>query len=375
MVALLVITAGTIYLFAQLSKLSSPLLPASASAYAWEAMASSDNLQGGSSEIVIQDSESTFNFNFVLSEDRHPPWVAFNLTFADYKKPVEYIDWSRYATLTLVLTCTPSNMLSLSLYTFDEDLTQPDDFSSFRNPSKFLRCSEDREMVTINLRDLAIPGWWLYEHDLPLTDQRYRLDKIIGLTIHNSYQSSRHVPSNVTIYSATLEGRSWRFFYLACLLGVVVWSGFLFWVVRRVGRRRIERIIEETKKAQPFIPYQQLPETNRHDKSKSAVLSYLSTEYANPDLNIEMVASAVGTNRAKINNILKEERGLTFSVYLNKLRTAEAARLLLKKEASIAEISYAVGYSNPSYFITVFKKEYGCTPKGFKKHIEDSDSP
>lgn len=373
--ALLVVTVGTIYLSVQLSKLSAPLLPASTSAYAWKALANSDNIQSGSSEIVVRDSGSTFNFDFLLTEDRSPPWVAFNLEFGDYKNPSQYVDWSRYTTLDLVVTCTPSNLLSLSLYTFEEGLTQPDDFSSFRNPRKFFTCSEDRQTVKINLRDLATPEWWLYEHDLPLSNQQYRLDKVIGLAIHNSYQSPLQISSNVTIYAANLEGRDWRYFYLACLLGVAVWSGVLVWGIRRRTRERIERIIEETRKDQPFIPYQQLPEVTRQDKNKNAVLSYLATEYANPELNIEMVASVVGINRAKINELLKEERGLTFSAYLNKLRLTEAARLLLKKEASVAEISYAVGYSNPSYFITVFKKEYGCTPKGFKKHMADSSDP
>lgn len=372
--ALIVITVGAIYLFAQLSKLSAPLLPASASAYAWEALANADNLQGGSSEIAVRESGSIINFDFLLTDDRSPPWVSFNLAFGDYENPTQYIDWSRYTTLNLVMTCTPSNLLLLTLYTFEEGLTQAGDFSTFRNPSRFFTCSEDRQTVKINLRDLATPEWWLDQHGVPLSDQKYRLDKVIGLALHNSYQSPRRVSSNVTIYAATLEGRDWRYFYLACLLGVALWSGVLVWAARRHTRRRIERIKEEIRKDQPFIPYQQLPTETRQDKNKDAVLNYLSTEYANPELNIEMVASAIGINRAKINEILKEERGLTFSVYLNKLRLAEAARLLLSKDSSVAEISYAVGYSNPSYFITVFKKEYGCTPKAFKTHREDSSN-
>jgi len=33
----------------------------------------------------------------------------------------------------------------------------------------------------------------------------------------------------------------------------------------------------------------------------------------------------------------------------------------------VAEIAYAVGYRNVSYFNKLFKEEYGCTPKTFRK--------
>ena len=110
------------------------------------------------------------------------------------------------------------------------------------------------------------------------------------------------------------------------------------------------------------------------NKTKDAVLSYIATEYANPDLNIEMVASATAANRAKINEILKNEYGFTFSVYLNKLRLAEAARLLHDDDLSVADVADGVGYGSPSYFITLFKKEYGCTPSSYKNHKTTASS-
>jgi len=80
-----------------------------------------------------------------------------------------------------------------------------------------------------------------------------------------------------------------------------------------------------------------------------------------------MAATALGVNRTKINDILKEELGLTFSTYLNKLRLTEAARLLSEnEEANVSEIAYSVGYNNASYFNKLFKAEYGCVPKTFK---------
>ena len=58
------------------------------------------------------------------------------------------------------------------------------------------------------------------------------------------------------------------------------------------------------------------------------LLRYVATEYTNPDLSLESAIHSLSMNRNKINDILKEELGLTFIAYVNKLRLTEAARLL-----------------------------------------------
>jgi AraC-like DNA-binding protein len=88
------------------------------------------------------------------------------------------------------------------------------------------------------------------------------------------------------------------------------------------------------------------------------------------------MAKEVGVTRGKINDVLKNEFGFTFSGYLNKLRLTEAARLLAEKDsATVAEIAYSVGYGNVSYFNKLFKEEYGSTPKAFRAVACASEQP
>jgi AraC-like DNA-binding protein len=374
--AMLALTVGGLYASALLSKVSAPLLSANDSSYSWTAFPNSDQSVGGTSELVVNDVSSIINFDFVIPAEVALPWISLTLAFDDLGSPQKYVDWSRYKTLSLSMMCTPSNVLSFAFYTYEESLTQAGDFSTFRNAGVFEKCSEGRQKVVIDLKHLITPDWWLIQHDLHLSHPKYRLDKVIGFAIHNSSQSPREVSSNVTIYSAVLEGRDWRYLYFTSLLAVFVWAGVLFRVARKRSQKRIEEIIlrvkEEAKKEQFFTHYQQLPEVARQDKNKSkeAILSYIATAYANPELNIETVASATGANRAKINEFLKNEYGFTFSTCLNKLRLAEAARLLQNPNSSVADVADAVGYGSPSYFITLFKKEYGCTPSSLKKNNE-----
>lgn len=96
----------------------------------------------------------------------------------------------------------------------------------------------------------------------------------------------------------------------------------------------------------------------------------MASRYAEADLDLDAVVQAAGVNRNKVNEILKAELGFTFTGYLNKLRLAEAARLLAEKgSATVSEVAYTVGYNNASYFNKLFKEEYGCTPKAFRASL------
>lgn len=140
------------------------------------------------------------------------------------------------------------------------------------------------------------------------------------------------------------------------------------WFIRSYQKALVLHIGTKLDEDRPLLAYRQLALEPHKDKEKSTLLNYISTHYTDPELSLESVAAATAINRTKVNDILKAELGYTFSTYLNKVRLAEAARLLSEKEtASVGEIAYAVGYNNASYFNKLFKAEYGCTPKAFRK--------
>jgi AraC-like DNA-binding protein len=118
-----------------------------------------------------------------------------------------------------------------------------------------------------------------------------------------------------------------------------------------------------------FVAYRQLTLEPFRDKEKAAILHYIGTHYTNPDLDMGTVTARIGADRDKINEILKSELGMTFTAYVNQLRLTEAARLLTDQAGMpIADIAFAVGYANVSYFNKLFKEEYGCTPGAFRRH-------
>ncbi|MBE7043722.1 MAG: helix-turn-helix transcriptional regulator [Ruminococcaceae bacterium] len=67
----------------------------------------------------------------------------------------------------------------------------------------------------------------------------------------------------------------------------------------------------------------------------------------------------------------KEETGMTFSEYVQKVRIEESCRLLANTKKSVIEISQLVGYSDVKFFNQLFKKYKNMTPRSFRKIIQD----
>ena len=59
--------------------------------------------------------------------------------------------------------------------------------------------------------------------------------------------------------------------------------------------------------------------------------------------------------------------GTPFSDYVNRMKTESAAALLLYSEYSDLDISNLFAFSSQSYFIKVFRRYMGMTPKEYKK--------
>ncbi len=344
-----------------------PLIPAGKSDLLWRAEATSDINQGGVSSVKINDDQFSLNFDFTLFKKAEYPFASTELVFIDRESVPILVDLSQYDSISFSTKCSPANTFTLIMMTFDEKISIPGNFLTYRGPSAFFSCNAKWANVELDLTRLETPQWWFTMFKLELSKQTYKLDKVAKIIFGTTFQSPAEVASIIQLNEITLNGRDWRYMYLLGILLLVIWGGYLFWLFRLHTQVLIRDLKDKIQKNRPLVAYQQLSVEPHRDKEKSAILRFMATEYANPDLDVETIVNAIGVNRTKVNDILKSELGLTFSTYLNKLRLTEAARLLAdKEEANVAEIAYSVGYKNVSYFNKLFKEEYGCTPKTFK---------
>lgn len=81
---------------------------------------------------------------------------------------------------------------------------------------------------------------------------------------------------------------------------------------------------------------------------------------------IKEISEYLKISPAYLSRLFKKETGLSFREYVNKLKIEEAASLLLYTQFSDVEISSLLAFSSQSYFIKIFKKFMGVTPKKYK---------
>ena len=86
--------------------------------------------------------------------------------------------------------------------------------------------------------------------------------------------------------------------------------------------------------------------------------------YLNSELKVQDVADALGTNRTYVSNCIRNQRGCSFSQFVNTYRIEYAQQLLRKHpDKKIAEVSMASGFSTESSFFRAFKAATNMAPK------------
>ncbi|MFC5703942.1 helix-turn-helix domain-containing protein [Cohnella faecalis] len=97
------------------------------------------------------------------------------------------------------------------------------------------------------------------------------------------------------------------------------------------------------------------------------VKRFVAERIGEQDLSREDIASHVYLNPDYLTRIFKKDTGMSLSDYLQSSRIDYAKELLANTGQSVSEIAVASGYSNLSYFSTIFKKATGYNPVDFRK--------
>ncbi|MGN0254497.1 MAG: helix-turn-helix domain-containing protein [Chordicoccus sp.] len=66
---------------------------------------------------------------------------------------------------------------------------------------------------------------------------------------------------------------------------------------------------------------------------------------------------------------------MPFQEYLMRVRCEHARALLLTTKDSLLDISLRCGFSDQKYFRRGFLKQYGCSPREYRRHFETMRLP
>ncbi|MCD8167144.1 MAG: AraC family transcriptional regulator [Bacteroides sp.] len=93
----------------------------------------------------------------------------------------------------------------------------------------------------------------------------------------------------------------------------------------------------------------------------------------NPDFDQQQFISEMGSSKSILYKKLKSLTGLNTSAFIRNIRLKAACRIAEeKKNVRISELAYAVGFNDPKYFGSCFKKEFGMLPKEYIEQFTTS---
>ena len=90
----------------------------------------------------------------------------------------------------------------------------------------------------------------------------------------------------------------------------------------------------------------------------------------NTEFSVEKFALEIGMSRSALFLKLKSITGQSTSEFIRTIRLNKAAKLIESGKYSITEIIYLVGFSDPKYFRTCFKKHFDCTPSSYLSNFK-----
>ena len=88
-------------------------------------------------------------------------------------------------------------------------------------------------------------------------------------------------------------------------------------------------------------------------------------------ISLDEISAYAGMNKTYFCLFFKKHYGMPFTDYINRKRLETASAMLLKPDASIAEVAVACGYPTVTYFNRIFRKFKGMTPSEFRKSKTD----
>lgn len=96
------------------------------------------------------------------------------------------------------------------------------------------------------------------------------------------------------------------------------------------------------------------------------ILRYIDHNFSGT-ITLENIALLFGYNSSYLGRIFKKKMGESFNSYIDRVRIDRSRELLLKEDSKVYVIAEKVGYHNPDYFYTKFKKYVGMSPAEYRK--------
>jgi AraC-like DNA-binding protein len=93
----------------------------------------------------------------------------------------------------------------------------------------------------------------------------------------------------------------------------------------------------------------------------------INANFTSTECRVEKIAEIVDISRSQLYRAFMDKFGASPKAYIDTMRIDYAKKLLTRSNMTVSEISYSVGFCEPLYFSTAFRKASKMSPSEFRK--------
>lgn len=137
---------------------------------------------------------------------------------------------------------------------------------------------------------------------------------------------------------------------------------------------RVKNLIEQRKKLQEryskniMLDIEDIPVTSADERFINQAMKIIEDKFSDSGFSVEQLGNELAMSRMQIFRKIKALTNQSPSEFIRTLRLKRAAHLIKSNFGNLAEITYEVGFSNPSYFAKCFRELYGMSPSDYSKN-------
>jgi two-component system response regulator YesN len=108
-----------------------------------------------------------------------------------------------------------------------------------------------------------------------------------------------------------------------------------------------------------------------HKEIIHMVVEYIQYQYADIQ-SLEDISEEMHVNYHSLRESFSKEMGMTMCQFLNRIRCKKAREILRTTDLKLYAVAQDVGFRNDKYFIKVFEKYEGISPKNYRKRFKNN---
>jgi AraC-like DNA-binding protein len=105
---------------------------------------------------------------------------------------------------------------------------------------------------------------------------------------------------------------------------------------------------------------------SKGDQTIQRALAYIERHFAEP-LTDAALADAANMSTSHFRHLFRRTTGQAVHTYIVSLRLERARQMLLRQDATVAEVARRVGFPNPAHFSRAFAKRFGGPPSSVRE--------